>query len=141
MQNENEFEPRKATLVQLCCGPENAIIDEALITYFKSPNSLTGEDVIEIACHGSPAVIRQIIDASLRLGARLAGPGEFTLRALSNGKINLAEAEAIRDLIESQTEAAARQAARQLGGELSKALEPLKNTLLDVIVQIGRAHV
>ena len=135
----NEFEPRKATLVQLSWGPENAIIDEALVTYFKSPNSLTGEDLCEIACHGSPAVIRQIIDTSLRLGARLAGPGEFTLRALSNGKINLAEAEAIRDLIESQTEAAARQAARQLGGELSNALEPLKNTLLEVIVVLESA--
>jgi tRNA modification GTPase len=138
-QLEKEFEPRKASLVQLHCGPDNAIIDEAIITYFKAPNSLTGEDVIEIACHGSPAVIRQIIDASLRQGARLAGPGEFTLRALSNGKINLAEAEAIRDLIESQTEAAARQAARQLGGELSKALEPLKNTLLEVIVILESA--
>ena len=138
-QRQNSFEPRKATLVQLCCGPGSAIIDEALITYFESPNSLTGEDVIEIACHGSPAVIRQIVDTSLRFGARLAGPGEFTLRALSNGKINLAEAEAIRDLVDSQTEAAARQAARQLGGELSKALEPLKNMLLEVIVILESA--
>ncbi|HEY8226242.1 MAG TPA: tRNA uridine-5-carboxymethylaminomethyl(34) synthesis GTPase MnmE [Pyrinomonadaceae bacterium] len=136
---QHEFEPRKATLVQLHCGPGNTIIDEVLITYFKSPNSLTGEDLFEIACHGSPAVIRQVIDTSLSLGARLAGPGEFTLRALSNGKIDLAEAEAIRDLIDSQTEAAARQAARQLGGELSKALEPLKNSLLEVIVILESA--
>ena len=115
------------------------MLDEVIVTFFKSPYSLTGEDVVEIACHGSPAVIRQIIDMSLQLGARLAGPGEFTLRALANGKINLAEAEAIRDLIEAQTNVAAKQAARQLNGELSATLEPLKNTLLEVIVLLESA--
>jgi tRNA modification GTPase len=120
-------------------GPGDEILDEVIITYFKAPHSLTGEDVVELACHGSPAVIRQVIEMSLQLGARLAGPGEFALRAVTNGKINLAEAEAIRDLIESQTQAAAKQAARQLNGELSLTLEPLKSALLEVIVLLESA--
>jgi len=120
-------------------GPGEEILDEVIVTYFKGPHSLTGEDVVELACHGSPAVIRQVIEMSLHLGASLAGPGEFTLRAVAHGKINLAEAEAIRDLIDSQTQAAAKQAARQLNGELSLTLEPLKNALLEVIVLLESA--
>jgi tRNA modification GTPase len=133
------FEPRQATLAHVRDPKSQAGLDEVIVTYFKSPHSLTGEDVVEVACHGSPAVVRQIIDWSLDLGARLAGPGEFTLRAVANGKINLAEAEAIRDLIESQTEAAAKQAALQLNGELSKMLEPLKKGVVDVIVILESA--
>lgn len=133
------FEPRNATLAHVRDSKTGTVLDEVIVTYFKSPQSLTGEDVVEIGCHGSPAVIRQIIDLSLALGARLAGPGEFTLRAVANGKINLAEAEAIRDLIDSQTEAAAKQAARQLNGELSKTLEPLKKRVVDVIVILESA--
>jgi tRNA modification GTPase len=137
--NEKEFEPRKATLVHVRSGPEAEVLDEVIVTFFESPNSLTGENVVEIACHGSPAVIRQIIDMTLDLGAHLAGPGEFTLRAVMNGKIDLAEAEAIRDLIDSQTHAAAKQAARQLNGELSSTLQPLKDLLLEVIVLMESA--
>jgi len=137
--HEGGYEPRKATLAQVKHGPGNEILDEVIVTYFKAPHSLTGEDVVELACHGSPAVIRQVIEMSLQLGSRLAGPGEFTLRAVANGKINLAEAEAIRDLIDSQTQAAAKQAARQLNGELSLTLEPLKNALLEVIVLLESA--
>ena len=137
--NAKEFEPRKATLVHVLSGPEAEVLDEVIVTFFESPNSLTGEDVVEIACHGSPAVIRQIIDMTLDLGAQLAGPGEFTLRAVMNGKIDLAEAEAIRDLIDSQTQAAAKQAARQLNGELSSTLQPLKDRLLELIVLMESA--
>jgi tRNA modification GTPase len=136
---EGGYEPRKATLTQVKHGPGDEILDEVIVTYFKAPHSLTGEDVVELACHGSPAVIRELIELSLQLGARLAGPGEFTLRAVANGKINLAEAEAVRDLIDSQTQAAAKQAARQLNGELSLTLEPLKNALLEVIVLLESA--
>jgi tRNA modification GTPase len=135
----NAWEPRKATLAQLRDPNTGTVLDEVIVTYFQSPNSLTGEDVVEIGCHGSPAVIRQLIDLSLDLGARLAGPGEFTLRAVANGKINLAEAEAIRDLIDSQTQAAAKQAARQLNGELSAVLEPVKKSVVDVIVMLESA--
>ena len=138
-RHEAHYEPRRATLAHVKHGPGDEILDEVIVTFFKSPHSLTGEDVVEVACHGSPAIIRQVLDMSLGLGARLAGPGEFTLRAVANGKIDLAEAEAIRDLIESQTEAAAKQAARQLKGELSATLAPLKNTLVEVIVLLESA--
>src|SRR5215217_7741498 len=122
----DEIDPRRATLTKLKRPADEEILDRVLLTCFPAPHSLTGEDVVEISCHGSPAVVRSIIDATLELGAMLAGPGEFTLRALSNGKINLAQAEAIRDLIAAQTDAAVRQASRQLNGELSNALGPFK---------------
>jgi len=134
-----EVEARRATLVTLRRPNEKEILDQVLLTCFQAPHSLTGEDVVEISCHGSPAVVRNIIDTTLELGAMLAGPGEFTLRALSNGKVNLAQAEAIRDLIAAQTDAAVRQASRQLNGELSNALGPFKEKLLDVIVLLESA--
>jgi tRNA modification GTPase len=139
MSAHYSFEPRQATLVSLRGPGGKEILDQVLLTCFVGPNSLTGEDVVEISCHGSPAVVRSIIDATLTLGAVLAGPGEFTLRALSNGKINLAQAEAIRDLIAAQTEAAVKQASRQLNGELSHALGPFKEKLLEVIVLLESA--
>ena len=115
------------------------LIDHALISYFQSPSSFTGEDIVEISCHGSPVIVRQIIDSLLSFGARLAGPGEFTLRALISGKLNLSQAEAIRDLINAQTDAAAHQAVRQLSGELSARLSPLKEKLLALIVILESA--
>ncbi len=135
----DEVEPRRATLTQFRRPNGNEILDQVLLTCFTAPHSLTGEDVVEISCHGSPAVVRSIIDATLELGAVLAGPGEFTLRALSNGKINLAQAEAIRDLIAAQTDAAVRQASRQLNGELSNALGPFKEKLVEAIVLLESA--
>ncbi len=132
-----DIEPRKAKLTKLL--RENQIIDEVILTCFLAPHSLTGEDVVEISCHGSPAVVRQIVDRTLELGAVLAGPGEFTLRALSNGKINLAQAEAIRDLISAQTDAAVKQAARQMNGELSNTLGPFAEKLVEVIVLLESA--
>src|ERR1043166_3615271 len=138
MSGVDELEPRHATLVTLR-RPNGNELDQVLLTCFNAPHSLTGEDVVEISCHGSPAVVRSIIDATLELGAVLAGPGEFTLRALSNGKINLAQAEAIRDLIAAQTDAAVKQASRQLNGELSNALAPLKEKLVEVIVVLESA--
>jgi tRNA modification GTPase len=137
--NAHDFQPRTATLVKLRDPETKEILDEVLATFFEGPHSLTGEDVVEISCHGSPSVVRQLIDVSLSLGATLAGPGEFSLRALLNGKMNLAEAEAVRDLIAAQTETAARQAARQATGELSVELTPLKGKLLDVIVVLESA--
>src|SRR5215212_493954 len=135
----NEVEPRLATLTELRRPNDNDILDQAVLTCFPEPHSLTGEDVVEISCHGSPAVVRSIIDATLQLGAVLAGPGEFTLRALSNGKINLAQAEAIRDLIAAQTDAAVRQASRQLNGELSNSLGPFPEKLVEAIVLLESA--
>lgn len=139
MSGADDVEPRRATLVTLHRPKSGDELDQVLLTCFNAPHSLTGEDVVEISCHGSPAVVRSIIDTTLELGAVLAGPGEFTLRALSNGKINLAQAEAIRDLIAAQTEAAVKQASRQLHGELSNALGPFKEKLLEVIVLLESA--
>src|ERR1044072_304282 len=135
----SEVEDRRATLITLTRPTDNEILVQVLLTCFRAPHSLTGEDVVEISCHGSPAVVRSIIDTTLELGAVLAGPGEFTFRALSNGKINLAQAEAIRDLIAAQTDAAVKQASRQLNGELSNALGPFKEKLLEVIVLLESA--
>lgn len=131
-------EARTAYLKQLY-NTTGDVIDEAIITYFKAPHSFTGEDVVEISCHGSPVLLRQVVDICLSLGARMADAGEFTLRALGNGRMNLAEAEAIRDLIDAQTTASARQAVRQLRGEFSKQLQPIKDDLLDVIVILESA--
>lgn len=130
---------RYATLTKICLPGTHEILDEVLVTFFKSPESVTGEDVIEISCHGSPVIVREILDLVVSMGARFAGPGEFTLRALTNRKINLIQAEAIRDLIAAQTEAAVKQAARQVGGELSQAITGLEEELIRVIVLLESA--
>lgn len=139
LTSDKSFLPRYADLRSIYDQATGEIIDEAIITYFKSPHSFTGEDVVEISCHGSPVLLRQVIDICLSLNARMADAGEFSLRALANGRMNLAEAEAIRDLIDAQTTASARQAIRQLRGELSNQLQPLKDDLLNVIVILESA--
>jgi len=135
---DESFEPQshRAVLKNLFDPHTGEILDRALLTYFKSPHSFTGEDVLELSCHGSPVLLRSIIDIILNSDARLAAPGEFTLRALSNGRLDLSQAEAIRDLINAQTKAAVQQATRQLSGELSTRLQPIKDTLLDIIVPL-----
>ncbi len=131
--------PRQATLKTICDPERGIVLDRALITTFPGPNSFTGEEMVEISCHGSPIIIRRMIDIMLRSGARLANAGEFTLRALTNGKLDLSQAEAIRDLINAQTDLAAQQAIRQLSGELSARLQPLKDRLIDAIVPLESA--
>lgn len=126
--------PRFAALQKIYDLETTELLDSVIITYFQSPQSFTGEDVIEISGHGAPVVLRQIIDFCLKLDARMADAGEFSLRALANGQMNLSQAEAIRDLIDAQSVAAARQSVRQLNGELSNRLQPLKDSLLDIIV-------
>jgi tRNA modification GTPase len=108
-------------------------IDEALITYFAAPNSYTAEDVVEIAAHGSPVVLELLLRRALDLGARLAEPGEFTQRAFLAGRLDLTQAEAVRDLIEAQTLTQARQAASQMGGSLSRRVSPVKHALVELI--------
>jgi len=132
-------EPRTAHVRDLYDPSTLEVIDQGIVTYFKAPHSFTGEDVIEISCHGSPVLLRQVIDICLAENARLANAGEFTLRALANGRMDLAEAEAIRDLIEAQSHASARQAVRQLRGEFSSWLQPLKDDLLNIIVVLESA--
>ncbi|QQS40133.1 MAG: tRNA uridine-5-carboxymethylaminomethyl(34) synthesis GTPase MnmE [Acidobacteriota bacterium] len=134
-----DLEPRRATLAGIVDPATGEMIDEAVVTYFKAPHSFTGEDIVEISCHGSPVLLRRVIDICLHLDARLAEPGEFTLRALANGRIDLSQAEAVRDLIDSNSIAMTRQAVRQLRGEFSHRLQPLKDRLLDVIIVLESA--
>ncbi|MEJ7709718.1 MAG: tRNA uridine-5-carboxymethylaminomethyl(34) synthesis GTPase MnmE [Pyrinomonadaceae bacterium] len=129
-------EPRHTYLKYLQNPANSQLIDKALICFYAAPHSFTGEDVIEISCHGSPVLISNIIDALLISDARIADPGEFTLRALSHGKLDLSQAEAIRDLINAQTNAAAKQALRQLSGELSARIEPMRVALVEIIVPL-----
>jgi tRNA modification GTPase len=129
-------EPNRVNLRAIYDPETPEAIDRALVTFFKSPHSYTGEDVIELSCHGSPPLLLRVLDCLLFLGARVADPGEFTMRAVSNGRLNLTQAEAVRDLIDAQTHSAVRQAARQLGGELSSRLQPIKDSLLEIIVPL-----
>jgi tRNA modification GTPase len=133
----SDFNPKPNVLtLRILFDRANQPLDQALVCYFKSPHSFTGEEVVEFHCHGSPLLLRAIIDLTLRLDARLASPGEFSLRAVANGRMKLSEAEAIRDLIDAQTDAAMRQATRQMEGAISSALQPLKDELLKVIVRL-----
>jgi tRNA modification GTPase len=108
-------------------------LDEVVATYFRKPHSYTSEDVVEISAHGSPVVLRRIVELAQEHGARLAEPGEFTMRAFLNGRIDLTQAEAVRDLIESQTLFQAKVAAQQLDGAVSKRLKPAKEKLVELI--------
>jgi tRNA modification GTPase len=108
-------------------------IDEAVVTFFSAPNSYTAEDLVEIAAHGSPVVLELLVRRALELGARLADPGEFTQRAFLAGKLDLTQAEAVRDLIEAQTLTQVRQAASQMGGALSRRVQPVKQGLVELI--------
>jgi tRNA modification GTPase len=109
-------------------------IDDALITYFQAPHSYTGEDVVEISCHGSPVILAEVLGWLISFGAVLAQPGEFTMRAFLNQRIDLTQAEAVNDLIHAQTQYQAQLAARQLRGALSNQLKPIKDALVEMIV-------
>jgi tRNA modification GTPase len=128
----SELRPRMATLGELLDDADQ-IVDQVVVTYFAAPRSYTAEDVVEISCHGAPVVLRHCLDRATRLGARLAEPGEFTLRAFLNGRIDLPQAEAVRDLIDATTLYQARVAALQTKGSVSRRLTPLKNELLELI--------
>lgn len=121
-------------------GPPRAAvptrIDEVVVTYFAKPHSYTTDDVVEISAHGSPVVLRHIVERCMGAGARLAEPGEFTMRAFLNGRIDLTQAEAVRDLIDSQTLYQAKVAAQQLDGALSRRLQPIKKELVQLIARL-----
>jgi tRNA modification GTPase len=114
-------------------SPGDARIDEAIVTLFRTPHSYTAEDLVEIAAHGSPVVLDLLLRRALDLGARLAEPGEFTQRAFLAGRIDLTQAEAVRDLIEAHTLTQARQAASQMGGAISRRVQPVKRSLVELI--------
>ena len=109
---------------------EGKPLDEVVLSLFKGPRSYTGEDVIEISCHGSPFIQQQVIDACLQSGARLAKPGEFTQRAFLNGKLDLSQAEAVADLIASNTSASHKTALNNIRGKFSDALKDLREQLI-----------
>jgi tRNA modification GTPase len=127
-----EWQPWRVALAELP-DTEGHAVDHVVITYFATPRSYTAEDVIEIACHGSPVVLRFALERACSQGARLAEPGEFTLRAYLNGRIDLPRAEAVRDLIEATTLYQARIAAQQVEGSVSRRLKPVKERLLELI--------
>lgn len=106
------------------------ILDEAVVSVFKNPKSFTGEDVIEISCHGSPYILSQVVDACIQKGARLAKPGEFTQRAFLNGKLDLAQAEAVADMIASNTAASHKAALHTMRGGFSENLKALRDQLI-----------
>jgi tRNA modification GTPase len=127
-----DWRPWRVWLAELLDGDGHAI-DQVAVTYFEKPRSYTAEDVVEISCHGSPVVLRHAVERALDAGARLAAPGEFTLRAFLNGRIDLPQAEAVRDLIDATTLYQARVAARQAGGAVSRAVAPFKEKLIELI--------
>lgn len=133
--------PTQAQLADIldpeCEDAEHATrIDEAVVTFFQAPNSYTREDVVEIAAHGSPVVLESLVRACIALGARLAGPGEFTERAFLSGRIDLTQAEAVRDLIEAQTLYQAKIASEQMEGALSRRIQPIKQALVLLIAEL-----
>ena len=135
LARRNTFEPRRATLARIV-DEDGGAIDDAIITCFPAPHSYTGEDVVELSAHGSPVVLDAILRAALAAGARIANPGEFTLRAYLSGRINLVQAEAVGDLIDAVTPLQARVAFDQLQGTLTARLAAMEARLLDLIARL-----
>jgi len=129
-------EVQRSTLGKFTDPHTGKILDEVVLTVYHQPHSYTGEDVVEISCHGSPVILRYLVECCLERGARAAEPGEFAMRAFLNGRIDLTQAEAIQDLVESRTLYQARVAATQLGGSLSARVQPHKQALLDLIARL-----
>ncbi len=128
-----ELEVNRALLAELIEVESGERIDEVVATWFQAPHSYTTDDIVETSCHGSPVVLRRVLEMAIAQGARLAEPGEFTQRAFLNGRLDLIQAEAVRDLIEAQTLYQAKVAARQLKGSLSRGLLPIKESLIALI--------
>jgi tRNA modification GTPase len=129
---KHDLEPGHAVFGETI-DPQGQRIDEVVVTYFAKPHSYTTDDIVEISAHGAPVVLRHIVELCVAAGARLAEPGEFTMRAFLNGRIDLTQAEAVRDLIDSQTLYQAKVAAQQLEGALSRRLQPVKKKLVELI--------
>jgi len=129
--------PRHATFAHLYGEAEGAdVIDQVVVTWFERPRSYTMEDVVEISAHGSPVVLRRILDVAMDAGARLAEPGEFTLRAYLNGRLDLVQAEAVADLVAAVTPLQARAAMDQLEGTLTTAISGIERRLFDLCARL-----
>jgi len=123
------LQPRMATLSKIY-DTKDELIDEALLIYFKNPNSFTGEDIVEFQCHGGVAITNLVLSSCIEAGARAANPGEFSKRAFLNGKIDLSQAQAISKMIEARSEDAVKLLARQLKGELKDFVDDIRKDLL-----------
>ncbi len=130
---KHELQPGHAIFGELIEPSTGESIDEVVVTFFQKPHSYTTDDIVEISAHGAPVVLRHVVELAVAAGARLAEPGEFTMRAFLNGRLDLTQAEAVRDLIESQTLYQAKVAAQQLEGALSHRLQPIKQRLVELI--------
>lgn len=135
LTRRERFEPRHATLATVVAAGGSAI-DQAVVTLFPAPHSYTGEDVVELSAHGSPVVLNAIVSAAIAEGARLANPGEFTLRAYLHGRIDLVQAEAVAELIDAVTPLQARVAFDQLDGTLTARLLEIDTALLDLVARL-----
>lgn len=133
LRGDKQLEAGRAHFGELVEPGTGDRIDEVVATYFAKPHSYTTDDIVEISCHGAPVVLRHVVELALQGGARMAEPGEFTMRAFLNVRIDLTQAEAVRDLIESQTLYQAKVAAQQLEGALSHRLQPTKDKLIELI--------
>ena len=128
--------PNRAHFGRIVDPAGEEVVDQAILTFFKAPHSYTGEDIVEISCHGSPIILARVLQLSIDRGARIAEPGEFTLRAFFNKRIDLAQAQAVRDLIDAQTQYQAQVATKQLEGALSLKITPIKDAVIEVIVHL-----
>ena len=126
-----DCEDRKLIYGKLC-DEQGRLLDICLCTISRAPNSYTGENTAEFQCHGSPVVLRAVLEAAFSLGARQALPGEFTKRAFLNGRMDLSGAEAVADIIDAETAEAARNAAGQLGGAISRRIDEIYGALTDI---------
>ncbi len=130
------LETQRATLGEFRDPQSGRVLDHVVVTCFREPHSYTAEDVVEISCHGSPVIVKFLVELCMERGARAAEPGEFTMRAFLNGRIDLTQAEAVRDLIESRTLYQARVAAQQMEGAVSARLKPHKRVLVEFIARL-----
>ena len=130
IERDRPLVPRRATYARV------STCDEVVVTFFPAPRSYTGEDVVELSAHGSPVILREIVSAAMSCKARLAEPGEFTLRAFLNGRIDLTQAEAVADLVDAMTPLQARAAFDQLQGTLTDAIGDIDATLFDLVARL-----
>src|SRR5688572_29749647 len=134
---DRPLKPRHATFAKVAIGARHQrLLDQVVLTYFVAPASYTGEDVVEISAHGSPVVLASMLRAAIAAGARLAEPGEFTLRAFLNQKLDLVQAEAVADLIDAVTPLQARAAFDQLEGTLTQTIGEIEGELFDVMAKL-----
>ncbi|MGQ9523929.1 MAG: tRNA uridine-5-carboxymethylaminomethyl(34) synthesis GTPase MnmE [Armatimonadota bacterium] len=132
----HQLKPRTAHLGRIIESDSGDTVDTCMLTVFRSPRSFTGEDMVELSCHGGALLLRHVLSLCLKAGARLAQPGEFTKRAFLNGKIDLSQAEAVMDAISAQTTASLKIAVAQLEGRLAQRLSPIRRSLLDILSRI-----